>query len=522
MAATATLPVTLQGAAELLVTDSFAIAWVSQLRNATTATTVNTYTSDTDNSIAIRASYQSPRVGVRADCNRTFLFFDVSTITNIGTITSATVKILGYASNTSTDTIIVEGSAWNQDGSTTTLATSDFNNLDFNTAYSSKSLSWSGLGVYNTYSLNATAISDMNTNGYLNCVAIEADYDYDGQAPSLGTSQLAGVTFEDPIKGISIQVGYTLNPLKWPENLNNVLSAAIQKINGTLSSAIVRVIDSPQPGQDWVVNDATVLASKDITSLVNGASTSTENITLLPHVDAGGTRLYVPEYGNKKIRQLSIATANDISSTISNVGVSPALGYNFTDFTLSDDGTKAFVLTSGSGVISQYTVSTAWNISTMGTIPTATVTATIPAGFGVRQAAGISFDSSGFELYTVTQQSTVQSYINSWTLSTKYSISTAGSENITNNLQIGQKNMQSVQVLESGSAKYVVVTTSGTTKQHSYKNDIYTSIDSEGNFPTDAYISRYGSTNNIHQYTLVWTSQNPNRVLTLHSELINL
>jgi len=257
MAVTATLPVTLQGTAELLVTDGFFINWTSELRNATTATTVNTYTSDTDNSVAIRASYQSARIGVRADCNRTFLFFDVSSITDIGTITSATVKILGFGSNTSTDTIIVEGSAWNQNGSTTTLATSDYNNLDFSTAYSSKNLSWNGVGTYNDYSLNATAISDMNTNGYLNCVAIESDYDNDEQAPSLGTSQIAGITFEDPNNVVEIQVTYTLSPLGWPENLNNVLSAAIEKINGTLSTTIVRVIDTPTSGDPFNLNIGT-------------------------------------------------------------------------------------------------------------------------------------------------------------------------------------------------------------------------------------------------------------------------
>ena len=256
MAASATLPVTLQGTAEKRVQDIL-VNWLTQVRNATTGDTVNTYTTDTDVSQAIRASLVQGRTQYDGRCIRTFLFFDVSSITDIGTITSATVKILGFSGNQTTDTIIVEGTAWNGDGTTTTLSTSDYSNLDFNTAYSSKKLNWSGTGVYNDFSLNATAISDMNTNGYLNCAVIEGDYDYDGQNVGLGVSELAGITFEDPNNVIEIQLGYTINATKWPENLNKVLSAAIQKINGTLSTAIVRVINTPSDSDPFNLNIGT-------------------------------------------------------------------------------------------------------------------------------------------------------------------------------------------------------------------------------------------------------------------------
>jgi len=175
------------------------INWPSQVRDSTTGT-AQTITTNGTNSVAVWARLVAGRSGYVGNCSRTFLFFDgLDTATGGGTITAATLKIFGSGTATSTDTIIVKGSAWGGSGGTSTLASGDFDSLDHSTAYSAKDLSWSG--AYNDFTMNSTAISDMNSNGYLNAVLIEGDYDYDNQSPIAGTSVSAGVI--DSVVGVA-------------------------------------------------------------------------------------------------------------------------------------------------------------------------------------------------------------------------------------------------------------------------------------------------------------------------------
>jgi hypothetical protein len=237
-ATTSTVDATYQGRVGIAVNAAL-LNWVSSVRNASTGTSVNTYTSNTIVSTAIYINYISSRGGYTGSAYRIPLFFDVSSITATNTITAATLKVWGYGSATSTDTIVVKGTAWGGNGSTSTLSTSDFSNLDFSTAYSSKDLAWGG-ATYNDYTLNATAISDMNTNGYLNCFVIEGDYDYDGQAPSVGTAFFAGIEFLDPTNKIKVELTYS--PSGYGNNPIGVASANVGDILGVATGSVSKFL----------------------------------------------------------------------------------------------------------------------------------------------------------------------------------------------------------------------------------------------------------------------------------------
>ena len=229
--ATSTINATYQGRVGLSFTAAV-VNWLSQVRNASTGTSAQTYTTNTTITNAFLVAYDTNRTNKTGQCFRVPLFFDVSSITASNTITAATLKVWNPSSGAGTDSIIVKGSAWGGDGSTTTLSTANYNDLDFSTAYSAKDLAWAGAS-YNDFSLNATAISDMNTNGYLNCFLIEGDYDYDGQNPVIDSGPYQGtVEFLDATNKIKVELtyspsGYANKPLGvTADNVGEILGVA--------------------------------------------------------------------------------------------------------------------------------------------------------------------------------------------------------------------------------------------------------------------------------------------------------
>ena len=239
MPLSATVDATYQGYVYLNYSAAL-INWTGQVRNATTGTGAATYTSNSSNTIAIRASLQASRSGYVGTCNRVFLFFDgLDTATGGGTITAATLRVWGAGSSQITDTIVVEGTAWGGGGDTSTLSTGDYDSLDHSTAYSPKDLSWGG-AVYNDFVLNSTAIADMNANGYLNCAVIEGDYDYDNQNPTVGTSVIAGVEFLDPTNKIKLNLTYTA--AGYGNDVIGVASANIDSVIGVATADIDNII----------------------------------------------------------------------------------------------------------------------------------------------------------------------------------------------------------------------------------------------------------------------------------------
>ena len=236
---TSTINATYQGRVGLSFTAAV-VNWLSQVRNASTGTSASTYTTNTTVTDAFKVAYDTNRLNKTGQCTRVPLFFDVSSITATNTITAATLKVWNPSFGTILDTIIVEGSAWGGNGSTTTLSTANYNDLDFSTAYSAKDLAWAGAS-YNDFSLNATAISDMNTNGYLNCFLIEGDYDYDGQNPVLDSGPYQGtVEFLDATNKIKVELTYS--PSGYGNNPIGVASASVGDILGVATGSVSKFL----------------------------------------------------------------------------------------------------------------------------------------------------------------------------------------------------------------------------------------------------------------------------------------
>ena len=238
--ATSTIDATYQGRVGISVSGA-TVNWLSQVRNATTGTYALTYTTNTTITNAFFVAYDSSRTGQVGQCARVPLFFDVSSITASNTITAATLKVWNPNAGAGIYSIIVKGSAWGGNGSTTTLSTANYNDLDFATAYSSKDVTWNGGGAYNDFAMNGTAISDMNTNGYLNCFLIEGDFDYDGQSLVLNDGPYGGtVEYLDATNKIKVELTYS--PSGYGNNPIGVASANVGDILGVATGSVSKFL----------------------------------------------------------------------------------------------------------------------------------------------------------------------------------------------------------------------------------------------------------------------------------------
>jgi hypothetical protein len=240
--ATTTIDVTYQGVVSFTYVDPFFFDWINDVRDVITGDTFTTYTTNTQNNDAVRASFQTGRLGNVGVCSRTFLFFeDIDTSIGFGTVTAATLKVYNGGSATSTKTIIVESYAWGSNGSSSTLIDTDYSEVNrYGTGtYSTASLSWSGSN-YNDFQLDASCIADINGYGYLNCAVMEYDYDFIGDYPPTNTIINAPIEFLDPTNKIKLEITYT--PAGYANKVIGVAGASIGKVDGVLSANISKVV----------------------------------------------------------------------------------------------------------------------------------------------------------------------------------------------------------------------------------------------------------------------------------------
>jgi hypothetical protein len=199
-----------------------------------TATT-GTVISSTSYTFAVRAGVISGRGGNQYFVSRTFLYFDVSSITT--TITAATVKV--YASAISNGKVgMYKSTAFGNNG--TALASTDFDNVTgtLQSATTYTDLTWTP-NALESFPLNATAITDLNTNGYGNYSLRNPD-EVDEETPELDA--YAGINFQTSGTNRA-QIVITHADPGYGNNVNSVAAASIAKVN-TVGTADISKINS--------------------------------------------------------------------------------------------------------------------------------------------------------------------------------------------------------------------------------------------------------------------------------------
>ena len=236
--ATTTINATLQGRIEKNLTSGSAISWVAAIRDAASGSYTITVSTNTF-LVGMGVRYTFSKNIYVAECFRAFLFFDLSSVG--GTITAATLKVLAGTPGNTDDVQAVPSTAWGGDGTTTTLTLSDYDGVEFNGTSGSNYgsiLSWTA-SSYNDITLTADAISDMNSDGYLNCALLDQDNDYKGIAPTLGTEISYPIEFLDATNPIKLEITYT--PTGWNDNVNGVANASITNVMGVTESSIAGI-----------------------------------------------------------------------------------------------------------------------------------------------------------------------------------------------------------------------------------------------------------------------------------------
>ncbi len=203
---------------------------------------------------AVRAGALTGRGGTTYRLYRWFCFFDVSSITGSNTISSATIKIAGKATVNDGSIGLYNSTAFGGDG-TSTIENTDIDNVG-GTSYSSNQYgspgysSWvSGNQSTNSFTLNATAISAMNTDGYLNVCGRNIYYDAEEEEqPSsdnyLGLNQWLSSNATNSAYRPRIEVTYGATAVAWGEKMNGVLSNVSNKYNTVLSSDMEKANDT--------------------------------------------------------------------------------------------------------------------------------------------------------------------------------------------------------------------------------------------------------------------------------------
>ena len=203
---------------------SLLFTW-NDVRNSTTGTIVGVNPS----SSGILARYVSSGRGAGFRIQRTYLAFDLSSVT--GTITDITLVLT--TNIVYDDVIVVESTA---PGLATNLTTSDFGDVNFSITYSSAYTLISS--STNSITLNSNAISDANTNGELILGVINYDYDYLNVQPPDSLSNPSQIQYS---LGTAPYLSYTA-VTGYGNTVIGVISANIGEVNGVATADIGNII----------------------------------------------------------------------------------------------------------------------------------------------------------------------------------------------------------------------------------------------------------------------------------------
>tara|TARA_S200002703_G_scaffold116030_2_gene101570 strand:+ start:3082 stop:5016 length:1935 start_codon:yes stop_codon:yes gene_type:complete len=200
------------------------------------------------------------------------------------------------------------------------------------------------------------------------------------------------------------------------------------------------------------------------TASYDSVSFSTSSQATIPmglHFKPDGTKFYVTDNNDDYVYQYGLSTAWDISTA----------SYDNKSFLYSSqsvqgrevyfktDGTKMYLLEDTNNIVYQYSLSTAWDVSTA---------SYDSVSFSVNSqdttCFGLAFNSDGTKMFMVGQQNdTVYQY----SLSTAWNISTASYDSISFSVQSQETNPNHITFKSDGTKFYIIGNSSDTVYQYS-------------------------------------------------------
>jgi 6-phosphogluconolactonase (cycloisomerase 2 family) len=171
------------------------------------------------------------------------------------------------------------------------------------------------------------------------------------------------------------------------------------------------------------------------------------DITLSP----AGDKLFVLSYSAKTIRQYTLGTAW-VLNTASYDSVSYYVGdeeSNPTGLHVSEDGENLYIIGEASDIVFQYTLTTGWDLSTTSSTPSATLDTSARTNWG----ASVYVSPDGLKMYVVGGSADV---IFQYTLTTAFDLSTASYDGVSRDITSEEGTPNAVTFKPDGFKMYVV------------------------------------------------------------------
>jgi sugar lactone lactonase YvrE len=212
---------------------------------------------------------------------------------------------------------------------------------------------------------------------------------------------------------------------------------------------------SAQVSSGWDLVNATAL-SKSLSFLVSGQDTSCTDLFFKPD----GTTMYVIGQTNDRVFQYTLSTAWDITTAVYASKSALVSGQDATPQALffKPDGTVMYVLGATNDRVYQYTLSTAWDVSTASY---ASLSFLVSGQETAPQ--GLFFKSDGTSMYVT---GSVSDAVNQYTLSTAWNVSTASYASKSFSVSGQETAPQGLLFNASGTTMYIIGTT--TNLMHQY------------------------------------------------------
>ena len=198
---------------------------------------------------------------------------------------------------------------------------------------------------------------------------------------------------------------------------------------------------------DWLTRNGTTSSGSEPVIDVNAADTNPSGV----HFKPDGTVLYFSGYATDAVYQVSLSTPWDITSNSSLAGITNTGSFplNLKDFFFKSDGTKLY--TSHPMKISEYDLSTAWDITTVSSTPVNEETVDRYTG---TSNGGLYFKPDGSIMYYCDGG---DDYFSQYTLTTPWDISTK--TDFKSISQSGESNCQGISIKDDGTVLYIVGST---------------------------------------------------------------
>ena len=182
------------------------------------------------------------------------------------------------------------------------------------------------------------------------------------------------------------------------------------------------------------------------------------------HIGNSGTKMYVIDFDNNEIYQYTLSTAYDVSTASYDSVLLDVSSYGSRTFdvTLSDDGTKVYMLENTNNRLHQFNLSTAWDLSSasyynyFGGID--------PESVPFYDARGCLFSNNGTKLYISSRSGSQEVF--QFNLSTAWDVTTASYDSKKFSTTPQETGPHGIALVDLGSTLYISGTSSDSIHQY--------------------------------------------------------